>query len=379
MSIGAPCGIPRARIQFTSTSFPASPTDWKGLFILRMLEALADREDLTISAWIPPGPLPKNVRRSSTIEDDKFLRMLMENGGISHLLRRRTTYGLVTAFNLLIRQRRALSKNSADLFHLNWLQNALSLPSDTTAALLTVLGTDMQLLRLPGMCTMLHRKFRDRAVAICPNAEWMLPELQAAFGDVASIHCVPFGIDASWYEIERRIDAEPIPKWLCVSRLTRGKLGSLFEWTEPAFAHGKAELHLFGPMQEQVELPSWVHWHGPATPDMLRNEWFPQAHGLITLSRHAEGRPQVMLEALAAGLPIIASRLPAHEDLLGDGGMLCDSASEALAAIDDLSDTVVNRALGMRGRARMHASIGTWADCAERYAAIYHQLLADRE
>ena len=368
------------RVLLTATSYPSSGADWKGLFILRMVEALSRRKDIELSAWLPPGPLPPGVASLATQGDAAWLRRLMERGGIAHLLRQRRLQGVTAAISLLRRQHRAFARNAVDLYHVNWLQNALALPRDHRPALVTVLGTDMQLLRLPGMRALLCRKFRDRAVAVCPNADWMLPELQAAFGDVALVRCVPFGIDSRWYAVERRFEANAVPKWLCVSRLTRGKLGPLFEWTEPAFAHGKAELHLFGPMQEQVELPAWVHWHGPASPDDLRGTWFPQAHGLVTLSRHAEGRPQVMLEALAAGLPIVASRLPAHEDLLGEGegGMLCDSASAALAAIDGLSDPVANRALGLAGRARMQADIGTWDDCAGRYAALYRQLLADR-
>jgi glycosyltransferase involved in cell wall biosynthesis len=130
-------------------------------------------------------------------------------------------------------------------------------------------------------------------------------------------------------------------------------------------------------MQEQIELPAWVQWHGPVTPEQLCNDWFPTAQGLLTLSQHAEGRPQVMLEALASGLPIVASRLPAHDDLLGtgEGGILCGSAAETLAAIDALSDRQANRALGQRGRARMQETIGSWDDCAARFVTLYQHLL----
>lgn len=366
-----------ARVLFTATSYPASDSDWKGVFIRHIVEALARRGDLQLSAWLPPGQLPANVQRITTPADDAFLQTLMDGGGIAHLLRRQRVRGVRAAAGLLWRQRRAFARTPTDIFHINWLQNALALPRGDQAALVTVLGTDMQLLRLPGVRFALRRALRGRPVAICPNAEWMIPALEAAFGDLAIVRCVPFGIDARWYTVDRRIDDQSTPKWLCVSRLTRSKLGPLFEWTEPAFAQGRAELHLFGPMQEQVELPAWVHWHGPASPEDLCENWFPGAHGLITLSRHAEGRPQVMLEALASGLPIVASHLPAHDDLLadGEGGILCDTAPATLATIEMLSDAGRNRALGQRGRARMRAGIGTWDDCASRFVTLYQYLL----
>src|SRR3546814_9782056 len=91
---------------------------------------------------------------------------------------------------------------------------------------------------------------------------------------------------------------EPPNRWVVVSRLTRNKIGPLFEWGQPAFASPERELHLYGPMEEEVELPGWVHYHGPASPRLLADEVFPAARGLITLSQHAEGRPQVLLEAM---------------------------------------------------------------------------------
>lgn len=360
----------------TATSYPASDHDWKGLFIRHMVDSLARRPDVAVSFWGPPGPLPSPVRRATLADDDAWTHSLMDRGGIAHLLRRRPAQGLAAAFSLLKRQRRAFLQSSADIYHVNWLQNALALPDDRRPALVTVLGTDMRLLRLPGMRTLLRRAFKGRNVAICPNADWMLPILTEAFGDLATVRFVPFGIDPRWYAMERRFEANAIPKWLCVSRLTVDKIGPLFEWTEPTFANGLAELHLFGPMQEKLALPPWVRWHGPASPDDLRENWFAQASGLITLSRHAEGRPQVMLEALASGLPIVATHLPAHDDLLsaGDGGILCETADDVRTALAALADPVANRALGSRGRSRMQADIGTWDDCAERYVALYRHL-----
>src|SRR5690606_5256464 len=136
---------------------------------------------------------------------------------------------------------------------------------------------------------------------IAPNAGWMIPELQKRFGDITEIRQIPFGIQDHWFEVSRSLPA--LPRWLAVTRITKNKIGSLFEWGESFFGKER-ELHLFGPMQEKISLPEWAVWHGPASPENLAKNWFPSATGLITLSDHDEGRPQVMLEAMAAGLPI---------------------------------------------------------------------------
>ncbi|MGA9827509.1 MAG: glycosyltransferase, partial [Rhodanobacteraceae bacterium] len=322
-------------------------SDWRGLFIRHLVDALARREDVSLSAWSPPGKLPRNVLDATNPEEAEWLARLMAAGGIAHLIRTRGITGLGAALQLLRLLRNLYRRESAiDLYHVNWLQNALALPRSQRPLLTTVLGTDMQLLKLPSMTQLLRRVFRHRSVAICPNAQWMVAELDRRFGDLAYVHFVPFGIEPRWFELERKPGAPA--KWLCVSRLTRGKIGTLFEWGAPFFSGSTRELHLFGPMQQNILVPNWVHYHGPANPESLCVEWFPMAKGLITLSQHAEGRPQVMLEAMAAGLPIIASRISAHEDLLQHAttGWLCDGADDVGDALDALHEETANRELG---------------------------------
>lgn len=376
-----PAAQPR-RVLFISTSFPSSELDWKGLFIARMVEALAAREDVRLRAWMPPGPLPDAVDSATNDDNAQWLSRLMQAGGIAHLMRNRPLHGAVAVTGLLARLRRAYRDVAdAQLFHVNWLQNALPLPrDDRRPALVTALGTDIRLLQLPMMKALLRRSIRNRRTLLCPNADWMVPVLEQAFGDIARVQCVPFGIDTGWYGIERTRNSDGCQRWLCVTRLTRNKLGPLFQWGERFFAdHPGRELHLFGPRQEAgIAIPAWVRFHGPATPEALRRDWFPSATGLITLSRHAEGRPQVMLEAMAAGLPILASRLPAHEDLIEHArtGWLCDDPAGMAQGLEAIEDPVRNAEIGEHSRAWARDRIGTWTDCADRYAALYDELLS---
>lgn len=369
------------KVLLTSTMYPRDAKGWRGVFIRNMVFGLARMPGIELGVWAPPGELPDGVIKATTPADSRWLGELVDKGGISHMMRSGGLRALLSPIHLLRRLAAAYRRQrDVDIYHINWLQSALPLPNDGKPALITVLGNDLKLLRLPLMRPLLRRVMRKRRVAICPNAEWMTAPLQKAFGDVAEIFPVSFGIDPVWYTIERRMAADAPRRWLVVARLTEDKMGPLFEWSRPLFEGSSRELHLFGPMEQTVDVPPWVHYHGPAAPEQLASDWFPQAAGLITLSRHSEGRPQVMLEAMASGLPIIASRMPAHETVVQDNvtGRLCDSVEQYSAAVEELEQPEANAAFGSAARQRVVEACGTWDDCANRYIGVYNRLLGAR-
>lgn len=373
------CEISAIDLLMVSTSYPVNLLDWRGLFIRHLAEALARHSDIRLRLWSPPGEVLRNATYVATLSESRWLARLMAQGGIAHIMRRGGVKGLVAPLRLLWILGAAYRRHPGmDVYHINWLQCALPLPSNGKPVLLTVLGNDMKLLRLPLMRHLLRRVLCKRRAAICPNAEWMIEPLSLAFGDIAEITPVVFGIDPMWYAVCRDVAPTEPAIWLAITRLTRDKLGPLFEWSEALFKGQRRKLHLFGPMQEQIAIPDWVHFHGPATPNQLAHDWFPRAQGILTLSRHAEGRPQVMLEAMAAGLPIIASDMLAHASIVADRrtGELCNSSEAYAAAVNRIEDPSINQQYGSAARQWAMREVGTWDDCAERYVRIYRRLLA---
>jgi glycosyltransferase involved in cell wall biosynthesis len=87
-----------------------------------------------------------------------------------------------------------------------------------------------------------------------------------------------------------------------------------------------------------------------------------------------------MLEAMASALPIIASRMPAHETVVKDHetGILCTSVDDYAQALSVLEDVTTNRRFGEAARKRVTAEVGTWDDCAMRYRRVYENLLGER-
>ncbi|MFZ6646239.1 glycosyltransferase family 4 protein [Undibacterium sp. TJN25] len=364
------------KVLLVSTSYPKSEKDWQGRFIADMVQALDALPELQLSVWSPPGEFPARVRYAASAAESERLSKMTALGGIAQILRNKKLAGLSHVAGLLLGLRRVYREKSiADVVHVNWLQNALPLWGNQTPALITILGTDFSLLQAPGMITLLRMVIRQRKCIMAPNAAWMVPKLQAVFGDIAEIKAIPFGVEKKWFNLSRKIEQGPPQKWLAVTRLTNKKIGNLLTWGEGLF-NGARELHLFGPMQETIELPSWVKYHGPTNPTELQQTWFPEAAGLITLSRHDEGRPQVLLEAMAAGLPVIASDLPAHKDLIEHQktGWIATSRASLQSALEHLDSIENNVSIGKSAQAWIAKEVGTWDDCGMRYKLAYMDL-----
>ena len=364
-------------ILMTSTSYPRDNADWRGRFIADLVDSLSKDDRTRIHLWSPPGQLPPAVYRATRPGERHWLERLLAGGGIAAALRRKNLASLRTALKLLYYLHRAYRRHRfADLIHVHWLQNTLPLLGGRQPLVVSVLGSDYGLLRIPGMTRLLRGVFKNRPCLITPNADWMVPRLKAAFGDLAGIRPIPFGVHADWFQIKRPAEQLKTHCWIVVSRMTPEKLGPLFEWFPELSAQGH-ELHLFGPAEQGFTPPPWAVFHGPVTPRDLKQTWYPTAAGLLTLSTHDEGRPQVILEAMAAGVPVIASAMPAHRDVITDelNGRLVKHRKDFRRAVADLNNPAVNQAAGENARLWVKRHIGTWDDCADRYRHAYHDLL----
>lgn len=102
------------------------------------------------------------------------------------------------------------------------------------------------------------------------------------------------------------------------------------------------------------------------------------AADVFVLSSASEGLPLSVLEAMAHGLPVVASAVGGVPELVGDAGVLVpphDEAALADALRDLLADAGRRRALGAAARERVEQAFSL-DRMREQHVALYERLLA---
>lgn len=106
-------------------------------------------------------------------------------------------------------------------------------------------------------------------------------------------------------------------------------------------------------------------------------ECYKQSNLFLFPSRH-EGMPNVVLEAMASGLPVIASRIAGNEELVMDGetGILFPSEDVGLLHValkQLLNDSALRQKMGSASRQRVEEHY-SWENTAKQYALLLEQL-----
>ena len=126
----------------------------------------------------------------------------------------------------------------------------------------------------------------------------------------------------------------------------------------------------------EKELTREVHFLGWVDRDSIRN-FYRQADLFVTATTW-EGMPNTVLEAMACGLPVVASRASGLEELVHEGinGYLVD-INDHTALADRLVDLIDNpyerQRMGKESR-KIAEQEFAWEYIAEQYVEIYRQI-----
>lgn len=101
-------------------------------------------------------------------------------------------------------------------------------------------------------------------------------------------------------------------------------------------------------MAKELGVDERIHFTGRVSDP----ERFYKEADILVLTSAYEGTPNVIMEAMASGLPVVATRVGGVEDLVSDRtGCLCDTYEELVAGVRELAQNPVKRAgLGKEAR-----------------------------
>lgn len=162
------------------------------------------------------------------------------------------------------------------------------------------------------------------------------------------------GIDLNAFRPARRTAAGPV-RVLFVGGRWEAKGGP--ELLEALSPHLGDAVRLDVVTPADIGPPSGVTVHRSAPGSGRMADLFAKAD-VFCLPTKADACPWVVLEAMASGVPVVATRVGSIEEMVGGGGLIVepgDAAGLRAALQTLLEDAGKRRALGMAGRARAEA------------------------
>jgi glycosyltransferase involved in cell wall biosynthesis len=211
---------------------------------------------------------------------------------------------------------------------------------------------------------------------------------QAVAGLAKRTWVVPNAVDASFFDVHAQLEPEARPRVLCVGHIRPLKnQNGLIHALDPLARERRFELMFLGAASEGpaytaeflrlvAERP-WCSHGGLASRSQLQVHLSQAA--VLVLPTFEDNCPMVVLEAMAAGVPVVAARVGGLPDLIEEGktGFFCDPHDAASmragverALLDRSAAAEMAKRAQQRARERFHPKV-----IAQRHIQIYREML----
>lgn len=305
------------------------------------------------------------------------------------------------ALSRLLRQRRR------DLVHAHWIVPngpIAAAAAGRTPLAIGLHGSDVFLAERRGMRSAVRWALR-RTLLLTGCSPELVARIQALGFAAAASRVIPYGVDTQTFApaAARRSlwrgrlgIPESAPLVLGIGRMVTKKGFQVLIAALPAVLAAEPHAHVIlaggGDLLEPLRAtaaerwPGRLHLPGPVLRDVLP-DLFRAADLFVLPAMHdgrgnVDGLPNVILEAMASGLPVVASEIsgiPLVVEHGASGLLVPEQDPEALgtALVRLLRDRDLARRLGARGRQKAEREL-TWDAIAARYRDAYQATLAGR-
>lgn len=381
------------KVGLVTTSFPLGSNAASGTFVARLAETLAKRVELEV---LTPAGTERDPPASEAFRVRYFRyaprqlqKLAHQPGGVPVALRTSPVSVLfLPAFVAVLFIEALRLARRCDVIHANW--SACGAVAGIAGwltrrpVITTLRGSDViRLDRSMAARLLLMATLRTNARVICVSSD-IERQVSNLFPKLANrVAMVPNGVDERLLSVKPQGHAPGELRVVAVGSLIPRKA---FDTLISAFAllnDSRISLSLIGDgpertrltaMIEELGLQGRVRAVGTVPPaDIPR---FLACGDVLVLSSRHEGRPNVVIEAMAAGLPIVATALPGVRELVLDGhnGLLFDPGDAAglaghLTRLQE--DPELRAAMGTASRRRISELGLSWERAADSYCELY--------
>lgn len=389
------------RLLVLTTSFPSSVYPASGVYIKRMLRELPKKVHVTV---LTPacdrsmdGPAAWQGLRVWPIRyAPQFWQILSHRpGGIPAVLRDQPwAWALVPFFFISLLVATIRHARRADLIHAHWsfagLIGGIAGRWIGVPVVTSLHGSDV---RLAAKNRMFRRLIQwasclnERIVCVGNDlADRVRPWMAAGCRDILVI---PNGVEMTFGKAGKTTGA-PFVVTVIGNLIALKQVDVVIR----AFASlpktvGRPQLLIVGAGPEMARLQSLanergindrVRFTGQVPPEQVAD--YLAKSDLLILASTGEGRPSVVSEAMAAGVPVVASDIEGVREMIADGvrGLLFpvgDVARLAACMQRIMDDPTLGRRLAVNAAQWLRAEQLTWEHCAGRYTETYEQVLAE--
>lgn len=390
-----------------TTSFPRFQGDSAGIFVYHLARAMngAGHRVNVVAPWDDRAAVFEEMQgiliHRFKYSPWKRLNMAYGAGGIPEKIRTDpAALSTLPLFTVSFMARAAEIAADCHIIHAHWLYSGLVAGMLRkileVPVVLTLRGSDMKLMhshRILWPAAMLSFALVDRVTSVSASLEGLARGMGLREDKIETI---PNGVDFSLFspapmEQARALLGLPSDKRiiLFVGNLTENKgllpLLRAFQLVRQRRRDVLLTLVGHGPLQAELKqkalqygLKDCALFAGPQVQSQLPF-WYNSAD-LAVLPSFSEGRPNVVLEAMACGKPVVASDIPGIRELASEGSAVSlfrpgDSARMAEAILKVIKEPARENDQQMR-KHLMDLGL-TWERCAERYIECYRRARKD--
>jgi len=389
------------KVTLLSTSFPLAPGSASGIFVARLVDRLAELIDVIV---ITPADTTVNerVQRGNAVvipcryAPGRWQLLTHRPGGLPvSLQKHRGLWLLVPTLLLSLAWRCLREARSSDVLHANWaicgcIAGFVGLFLQKPV-LTTLRGEDVTRAaknRIDNLLLKLCVKISRGVVCVSNDMlDWLNSRLPAA---AHKLILIENGVDEGFLKVGggrvRQAGRDTVRFITVGSLIPRKGIDQIIQALAQINISSQLRLEIVGGGPEETRLrkladdlkvSDQVYFSGPVAPEYIPGKL--SEADIFILASHSEGRPNALVEAMAAGMPVIASDISGVRELVEQhrtGLLFTDGNAGQLAGHMQalVSDRELRERLGRAGHEFVIGRGYTWSDCARRYIQVYRQI-----